>query len=856
MTRTPTPARTARLSLALRLALRDLRGGLKGFGVFIACIAIGVAAIVAVSSLSRALSEGLAREGRTILGGDISYSFLQRPANAEELRFFEATGRVTPFAFMRAMARAEAGEATLVELKAVASGYPAFGRLLTRPELDHAALFSARDGRFGAAVDPLLLARLGLKVGDPLVLGQVAFEIRATIEAEPDRLALGVGFGPRVLISHDGLAASGLVQPGALVRHSYRIALPGAPPASPVLETLAETSRARFPDAGWDIRTRDNAAPQLQRNIERFTQFLTLVGLTALAVGGVGVANAARAFLDRKRLAVAALKGIGASGGFMVLTLLIEVLAIGLIGTMIGVAVGALLPMLFTALLAEQVPVPLATGFFAREALVGIAYGMLTVLSFALWPLGRAHDIPVSALFRDGYGEDRRWPRRRYWVGVTLATLALVAIAIAFAWDRRIAGIYVLAAGFAFVLLRLVAAAIMALARRLPRPRGAEMRLALVNLHKPGALTPSVILSLGLGLTLLVAMALIDHNLRNQLTRSLPDKAPSFFFLDVPAADTPAFAELVSGLAPGATLEKVPMMRGRVTALNGVRAETIKANENVAWVLEGDRGITFSETVPAGNVVVAGDWWPKDYAGEPQVSLAHDIADGLGVKIGDTLTVNVLGRPLTARIANLRKVEWQNLGISFVLVFSPNTFAGAPYSNLATLAYPARPTPEAELAVLQAVARQFPSVSTIRVKEALEVIDSIVAKLALAVRGASAIAILASIVVLGGALAAGRRVRAQEAVILKTLGATRRRLLAAMTMEYALLGFVASLFGLVAGSLAGFFIVTRVMKLTFSLPFPSLLSMVATALSLVIILGLAGTWHILGQKPAPYLRNA
>lgn len=844
------------MMLALRLALRDLRGGLRGFGVFIACIAIGVAAIVGVSSLARGLSDGLSREGRTIMGGDLSFAFLQREAKPEERAYFDRLGTTVSLAFMRAMARADSGDATMVELKAVDGRYPAFGQLQTKPQLSPRELFALKDGHYGVAVDPALTGRLGLKVGDAISIGTTPLVIRAEIVLEPDRVAGGVGFGPRVLIGQDGLRATGLIQPGSLGRWAYRVALP--PPAADTarLERVEAEANAAFPDAGWNIRTRENAAPQLQKNLERFTQFLTLVGLTALAVGGVGVANAARAFIDRKRLTVAALKSVGASGGLMFTTLLIEVLAIGVIGTCIGLVIGAALPFVVQALFGASIPTPFVAAIYPREIGVGLAYGLLTVAAFSIWPLGRAHDIPVSALFRDLVSDDRRWPRPAYMVALVVATLLLIGVAVLFAWNRRIALIYIVAAGGAFIALRLVAAGIMAIARRMPRPRSTEWRLALVNIHKPGALTPSVILSLGLGLTLLVALGLIDHNLRSQLTRSLPASAPSFFFVDIPAAETDAFEALIHTTAPGGTLTRVPMMRGRVTALNGVNVSEVKADEKVAWVLEGDRGLTFAASPPAGSVITAGQWWPKEYAGTPQVSLESEIAAGLGLKLGDSITVNVLGRSITATIANLRKVEWQSLGINFVLVFSPNTFAGAPYSNLATLAFPGKASDAAEIAVLRAAAAQFPAVSSIRVKEALETIDGVVSKLAIAVRGASGIAILASLIVLGGALAAGRSVRAQEAVILKTLGATRPRLIYAMIVEYALLGAAAAIFGLAAGSVAGYAIVTQVMKLSFSFPVVTMASMVIAANVFVIILGLAGTWRILGQKPAGYLRNA
>lgn len=847
---------TSTLPLALTFARRDLRGGLRGFGILIACIAIGVAAIVGVSVLARSLSDGLNGEGRKLLGGDLSFSLLQREATTDERAWLERKGSVVSLAFMRAMGRAESGDATMVELKAVDDRYPAFGTLVTTPQRTTSDLFGQSGGLYGVAVDPALTGRLGLKVGDRLMIGTAAYQIRGEIVTEPDRIAGGIGFGPRVLMGQDGLRASGLIQPGSLARWAYRLALPGNPDVES-LKAIEQQARTAFPDAGFDIRNRENAAPQMQRNLERFTQFLTLVGLTALAVGGVGVANAAAAFMDRKRLTVASLKSVGASGRLMVLTLLIEVLSIGLIGSLFGVAIGSALPFVVKAVFGSAMPVPFTPALYGEEMILGLAYGLLTVTAFALWPLGRAHDIPVSALFRDMISEDKRWPRPVYVSLVFAAAALLIGVAIVFAWDRRIAMIYAVGAGVTFLLLRLVASAIMALARRVPRPRSTEIRLALVNLHKPGSLTPSVMLSLGLGVTLLVTLGLIDFNLRNQLTKSLPEKAPSFFFIDIPAAETPDFEALIKTVAPTGELSRVPMMRGRVTALKGVRAETIKADDKVAWVLEGDRGITFSEEPPAGSRVAEGSWWPNDYAGPPLVSMEGELGHGLGLNLGDEITVNVLGRAITARIANFRKVEWQSLGINFVLVFSPNTFAGAPYANLATLSFPGRKSDDAtELAVLKATAAKFPSVSSVRVKEALETIDSVVEKLAIAVRGASAIAILASAIVLGGALAAGRRTRAQEAVILKTLGATRRRLIFTMIVEYALLGAAAAIFGLLAGTVAGYGIVTSIMKLPFLFPLLTMASMVLTALIFVIIVGLAGTWRILGQKPALYLRNA
>jgi putative ABC transport system permease protein len=379
--------------------------------------------------------------------------------------------------------------------------------------------------------------------------------------------------------------------------------------------------------------------------------------------------------------------------------------------------------------------------------------------------------------------------------------------------------------------------------------------MALANIHRPGALTPTVVLSLGLGITLLVAVIEIDGNLRQQFTAALPEKAPSFYFLDIPAADATRFDTFLGAQAPQAKREDVPMLRGRIVAANGIPADKLKPSEAAAWVLQSDRGITFTGTLPQGSRLVEGHWWGPDYDGPPLLSFEKRVADGLGLKIGDPVTVNVLGRDITVRIANMRIVDWQSLGINFVLVYSPHPFDGAPTTHLATLILPGGGTPAQEGAILRAVADNFPMVTSVRVKEALEAVGAIVANLVLGIRAASAITLLAAGMVLGGALAAGHRHRVYDAVILKTLGATRRRLIGAYALEYLLIGAATALFGVLGGLAAGWLIVTELMHLRFAwLPWPA----TAAALAAVIVtvaLGLIGTFAALGQKPAAVLRN-
>ncbi|MBY0611371.1 MAG: ABC transporter permease [Beijerinckiaceae bacterium] len=847
-------------SLSLRLALREMRGGLRGFGVFIACIALGVAAIVSVGSLARGLTEGLASQGRAIIGGDAAFTTLYRELSDAERRWFEARGTLSRVGLMRAMSRNEAGTPALVEIKAVGKDYPREGTIdyetpsggAGRPLAD---LLGESDGVHGALADPLLFTRLDAKPGDIIILGNLKLRLMAAIKSEPDKLSGGIGFGPRLLISEQALMASGLVQPGSLLRWNYRLILPPAAAGDAALDAFVADAAKAFPEGGWEVRTRRNANPQFAKNLERFAQFLTLVGFTALIVGGVGVANATRAFVERKRLSIATLKSLGASGRFVVGVYLWQVLMLAGLGIFIGLAAGAALPFFLVNVLGDLLPFPLVPALYFDQLGLGVLYGVLTALAFSLWPLGAAHDIPVSALFRGAFDDKARWPRGVYLVLVLAAVLALGAVSIFFAFDRRVALIYIGASVATFVLLRVVGSLIMRLAARLPHPRLTELRLALSNIHKPGALTPSVVLSLGLGVSLLVSLTLIDGNIRTQLTRNLPEKAPNFFFIDIQNADAANFERFLKERAPSAALTETPMMRGRMIALKGVNVSEIKADEKFSWVLDGDRGITYAQKPPENTKITDGQWWPADYAGEPLVSFDNEIAEGLGLKVGDTVTVNVLGRNLTARIANLRKVEWQSLGINFVMVFSPNTFAGAPHTLLASLTFADKNDAAAELSLLKAVANAFPSITSVRVKDTLSAINDLVGQLADAIRGASAVALVASILVLAGALAAGQESRIYDAVVLKTLGATRPRLLLAFGLEYALLGASTALFGFVAGLGSAYVIVTQVMKLEFFMLWSAALLAMMVALIVTISLGLSGTFRVLGAKPALYLRN-
>jgi len=845
---------TASLPLAFRFALRELRGGLRGFGIFLACIVLGVATIAGVGSVARGMTEGLAAEGRAILGGDIAATLLQRQASPEERAWLQERGEVSEVATLRAIARTTDGEGqALVELKAVDGLYPLVGAVAVEGGSDARGLLADADGLPGALGEAELLTRAGLAVGDRFLLGEGAFILRGVIASEPDRLSDGFSFGPRLMIASTALASTGLIQPGSLVEWRYRVLLPDAPSDAEV-DALGETAGKAFPDGAWRVRTRTDAAPGLENNIERFAQFLTLIGLTALVVGGVGVANAVSSFLDGKRDVIATFKCLGARASFPVAVYLIEIMLIAALGIAAGLVLGAIIPYVAGSLLSAVVPVSIA-GIYPAELALAAVFGLLTALAFALYPLGRAREVSATALFRDQVAPSHKRPPLVYVAAVAIALATLAALAIGLAYEPRIAAVFVGATAGAFLLLRVVAMGVTALARRAPRVRSTVFRLAVGNIHRPGALTPAVVLSLGLGLTLLVALVLIDGNFRRELFGTIPATAPSFFMLDIQGDEAANLQAFVAEAAPEATLDMQPMLRGRITALDGVPAEEAEIDPEFRWAIRGDRGITYSATPPENSEITAGAWWPADYTGEPLVSFGDEIAAGLGLEVGDTVTVNVLGRDVTAKIASLRTINWQSLSINSVMVFTPDAFRGAPFTSLATLAWPDGGTTEGELAFLKAVVAAFPAVTVIRVKDAIETANGIVEQIGWAVRGASGITLAASMLVLGGAFAAGRRRRTEDAVILKTLGATRSRLIAAFSLEFLLLGAATALFGLIAGSIAAWFVLDAIMDVPFAfLPGPALGAALA-ALALTLVFGLAGTWRVLGQKAAPVLRN-
>jgi putative ABC transport system permease protein len=618
--------------LALRLAKREMRGGLRGFGVFLACLALGVGAIAAVETLSGAVDEGLRKDARKLLGGDLEVRQSHRRISPAALGFLRERGQVAEVVQMRVMARSAGGKTTLSALKAVDENYPLYGAFRLESGTRFADALAQREGVYGAIAEPALLDRLSIGVGGRIRLGEREFRIAR----EPDRVGGFFRFGPRVMINLEGLAGTGLIQPGSVVSYLYKVAL--FEPAA--LESVQEELKAAFPNAGWRVRNFTSATAGLDRFLRNLTLYLTLVSLTALLVGGTGVAGAVRSYLESKTNSIATMKCLGADRRLIISIYLCQTLFLALVGSALGIGASLLFSEAVSPILGRMLGVAVHVQLRMDTIFTASAFGLLTAIAFSLWALSAAGAVSPARLFR-GYADlSPQKPSWRAGVAVAAACLALYFLVLVTTQDQILTACFAGATLLSVLLLGGFARIVMKIAAIVPRPKGPRLRHAVTNLHRPGSLTQRVFFSLGLGLTALVAVALVEGNLQNRIQRQIPEVAPSYFFLDIQPSQIGEFRQTATSTPGVSRVESMPAIRGRITKIKGVPAEKVKINPDVSWVLRRDRAMTYAARMPEGTVIAAGEWWPKDYRGEPLLSFDARIAKGFGVDLGDTLTLN------------------------------------------------------------------------------------------------------------------------------------------------------------------------------------------------------------------------
>ena len=831
------------LTAIWRISRRDLSARIRGLRLLAICLFLGVATLAAIGSLTAGIAEELSRRGQTILGGDVEIGIAQREATPAEMAAMRKAGPVSETIRLRAMAIGTQidSDSLLAELKAVDRIYPHYGAL------------TLRDGGMAKApanseiyIGPSLSERLDISTGDTIRFGEATFTVAGIIADEPDRLGEGFTLGPVAIINIASLPDTGLIQPGSMYEAKYRIKLAPNEDAAAVAEAL----ETQFPSAGWDITDRSNGAPGTRRFIERMGQFLTLVGLAALVIAGIGVGNGVSSYLASKRASIATLKVMGADSGTIFRIYMLQILAVASVAIFVGLGVGSVMPMAIGWVAGDILPVAPGFNVHPLPLAVSAIYGLLIALAFALPPLARARTVPAAGLFRAIVEGNTRIDRRSA-IWVIAAISAIIALAVVTAREPLFSLAFIGAAFGLLLLLTGIAWLLRFIALRVPRPKAPLPRLALANLHRPGAQTQALVVALGLGLTLFVTLAAIQTSINNEIKNSVPDRAPSFFALDIPRDGEAQFRQMVKKADTNATINIIPALRGTIVEFGGQRVDQLEELPEGAWILNGDRGLTYSGVLPKGSEIVAGTWWPQDYNGPALVSLEAEAAESLGVGVGDSLTISLLGVEVPAKIASLRTVKWDNFGLNYVMVFSPGSLDAAPHNMVATLTV----SKPAERILAKSIPPAFPSASLIEVGEVTAQITVLLTQMAQAIAAAASIAILAGIAVLVGAIAAARQSRIYDSVIMKMLGSTRRQILGAQALEYGILAVVLGLVSLLLGMLAAYYVVVEIFDFSFAPDYAVLALTLVGGAGLTFVLGILGSLPILAARPSEALRS-
>ena len=832
-------------SLAWKFARCELRHSVMRFRIFLAALMLGVAAIGAVGSVAESMRSGISDNGRMLLGGDFELSSLHVPPDNGLLDKVRQTASLSEIIQMRAMLGTEQENIRkLVELKAVDEAYPLVGSVeLSPPQTLKQALADR-----GAVVAPALLRATGLSVGDKAQLGEITITITGVLDSEPDQTISFVSFGPRLMVSAATLNRSGLRQEGAFITYRNRAVVRQANQLGDIITELdkaVENTHIR-------LRTADAAAGGFDRFIERAERFLMLVSLTALLIGGLGVSGAVRAWLQSRMTVIATLKCVGATSNLIFRVYMLQVLAMAGLGIAGGLVLASLTPFATTRLFADYVNVPLDPTFYPRPLSIAAAFGFLTTLVFALWPLSRTQFIRASHLFRTLTETPSGWPGNKVLGAIIICCAGLLSLSLLATGNIVLSFSFLIGTGIALLFLSGLGEAVLRGLRLVRSPRYIPARLALSAITRQGSPLRSIILAFGLGLSVLVAVTSSQHNLTSQLKGRAENEAPDWFFIDIQPEQITPFVALVQQKAPNTIIEQTPMLRGRVTALDGVPASQFSPKNESAWILRGDRALTWQALPPGDTKILTGSWWSSDYSGPPLLSITHEMAEDFGLAVGDSVSLNILGREITGEIANTREVAWESFRINFVFIMSPGLLEGAPHSWIATTK---SDTDDTASKIEQAVTSSFKNISALSVRQAVNTVEKVLDLLGNAIQLTAAVTLLSGLAVLAGSVATSEAQRISDSIILKVLGARRTDIILSWLFEYALLGILTALVASVIGTGASWALIVLFLESHFILNLPLILSTAFIGAGFTTLLGLIGAMRSLSFRPAPFLRE-
>lgn len=826
-------------------AWRDMRGNWRHFRLVILCLFLSLMSVTAVQVTGNSVLRSIDEQANVILGGDWVLRQLYAPVGQAERTWLKGKGaELADTTEVRVMLiNPQTKDASLVELKAIDANYPLYGKM----EIDPAGLELNAILKDRIVIERSIGERLGVDIGDVLQLGEAQFKVAAWIEKEPDRAGGGrFGLAPRVFISNDNLKATKLEQPGSMIYYDLRLRWP----QNTDQVTVKKDFQAAFPDGTWRLTDTEKASPQIQRQVNNLVQFLTLIGLSALLIGGIGIANGMRAYFQTRQVTIAIFKSIGMQTPTIRLIYIWQILAIGIIGTALGIAVGCGLPVLIAPHLQFMLPFPVTIYITPLVIMVPLSFGLLTTLIFSLWPLGEAERTSPLLLLRSMSVQQLR-PHWKIIMAIIPLTIIL-SIVVVFSSQSQIFSLFFIGgAALCFGIFYLFGIFISRLALNMSRKTGFPIRLALQNLGRKGNTTAQTMVSLGIGLTVLVSIALIERNLSATLSDNLPKDAPAFFFLDIQPDQKTGFEQLVSNFPTASKLIVMPNLRGRIVSVNGVDAKDALVDQRESWLLSNERGFTYTDALPAHSEILAGEWWPKDYKGPPLVSVVDDVERGFGVKPGDKMTFLILGREIEATIANVREVNWTTFTVNFAMTFAPGTLEGAPHSWLATVVA----DPNQETALQRAVTAQFPNISMIRLSDTIKTVSDLIGQMNLAVRIMALLALATGLIVLIESLVASRAQRSYDTIILKVLGVPQKILKNMMLIEFVILSAIATLTASAIGTFVSWAVLDLWMDLQWNF-YPVLIGQtIIISMAAIILTSWLVLRNLLKAPAIRYLRN-
>lgn len=836
-------------AIAYKLAKSEVRHGWRHFAVFLACLVLGVAIMASIHSFGAIIQNSFKTEAQSLLGGDLEIRIRGVAATDEQRRFIDKYGKVSYVSNLRSMLHFDDAH-TLVEVKGVDSSYPLLGKLQFQEDIPKEEVFKNN----GIAVDKILLSQMGLKIGDEVKIGAGSYTVRATLKTEPDRSVQIFSFGPRVMMSHASLEVSQLVSTFSLVEHRYRVVVPKNVTADEIYKEVVQNElNNRFPENSWRTSLGTDANTMIKRFLTQLLSFMTLSSLATFLIAGIGIGSSVRSYLQKKSQTIAVLKVQGASRKIVFTTYALVVAFLVIMGGVLGSAISMVITTSFMPMIAEILPsIKGQSGIHIPSLLLSVWYGFLVAYLFSITALLSAVNIRPSLLFRSKTGILSFRKDNVVCAVIAIFSLLLIGTLLVNSDDKIFMSGSIIIIFLSFGLFYLCGIFIKYLAQKI-HVKTPWLKLALGNIYRPGSTSGTVIYAIGISLTVLIALTLTEANFQNRIQRLMEEKAPSLFIIDIQPHQKEGLEQLLFKYAEADQIMLYPMSRGRIIKINGKPVSEVNVSEDIDWAVRGDRGLSYSAKPPENANIIKGAWWEEDYKGKPLLSVDVRFLEGMGIDIGDTMTVSILGKEITAEITSAREIDYSTFQLNFAMILSPGVIEKFPRTSLATIHLDKNSNKEFELA--SRIAQEFPGATAIRTKEVVDLVHTMMTHIATALKITVAISLFAGLLVLTSALTATIEQRMYDVAILKVLGARRSDILKSCTVEWMILALATSLIASCIGTLSAYFINARLRNTEFLVMPEVTISTVALCIVIIWLIGYAGNRRLFNFRVAGLLRN-